>query len=303
MADLELANLTVISRPTEGMLLSEEEAAILNRDHGRIVLIQVDGPMGFGSAKDMVRRLESVRQFASFKCVVLDLSRVPVIDGTAALSVEDMLRMIQAHGQHLFFVGMQPTVMEVLKGLGVLKLVRPGHHYPRRLEALRHAAHLSDSTYPQEASSETQETKYLFTQESQSAAYEAQAFVLRCFDARFWGTTKEFLKFMGLIRIDPVTVAGGAKVFASSEKEQDYEFMIRELERSISLHKTKRCLLFTHHDCGAYGGFKRFNKNAEEEFKFHQEEHQNIRNNILTRFPDLTVETFFIDTKGVIKTS
>lgn len=303
MADLELANLTVISRPTEAMLLSEEEAAILSHDQGRIVLIQVDGPMGFGSAKDMVRRLESVRQFASFKCVVLDLSRVSVIDGTAALSVEDMLRMIQAHGQHLFFVGMQPTVTEVLKGLGVLKLVRPGHHYPRRLEALRHAAQLSGSPYPQEASSETQETKYLFTQESQSAAYEAQAFVLRCFDARFWGTTKEFLKFMGLIRFDPVTVAGGAKVFASPEKEQDYEFMIRELERSISFHKTKRCLLFTHHDCGAYGGFKRFNKNAEEEFKFHQEEHQNIRKNILDRFPNLRVETFFIDTNGVIKTS
>lgn len=303
MADLELANLKVITGSTEAVLLSEEEAAILDRHKGRIVLIHVDGPMGFGSAKDMVRRLESVRQFASFKCVVLDLSRVPVIDGTAALSVEDMLRMIQAHGQHLFFVGMQPAVTEVLKGLGVLQLVRPGHHYPRRLEALRHAVQVIDSTYPVDPSSETQATKYLFTQESKSDAYEAQAFVLRCFDARFWGITKEFLKFMGLIRFDPVTVAGGAKVFASSDTEQDFDFMMRELEKSISLHKTTRCLLFTHHDCGAYGGFKRFNENAEEEFKFHQEEHRNIRNNILTRFPDLTVETFFIDTNGVIKTS
>ena len=166
MADLELANLKVITGSTEAVLLSEEEAAILDRHKGRIVLIHVDGPMGFGSAKDMVRRLESVRQFASFKCVVLDLSRVPVIDGTAALSVEDMLRMIQAHGQHLFFVGMQPAVTEVLKGLGVLQLVRPGHHYPRRLEALRHAVQVIDSTYPVDPSSETQATKYLFTQES-----------------------------------------------------------------------------------------------------------------------------------------
>lgn len=303
MADLELANLTVITGSTESLQLSEEEAAILDRNKGRLVLIHVDGPMGFGSAKDMVRRLESVRQFASFKCVVLDLSGVPIIDGTAALSVEDMLRMIQAHGQHLFFVGMQPAVTEVLKGLGVLRLVRPGHHYPRRLEALRHAAQVSGSTYPEHASSETQATKYLFTQESKSDAYEAQAFVLRCFDARFWGTTKEFLKFMGLIRFDPVTVAGGAKVFASSDKEQDFDFMMRELENSIGLHKTKRCLLFTHHDCGAYGGFKRFNNNAEEEFKFHQEEHRKIRKNILTRFPNLKIETFFIDSNGVVKTS
>ncbi len=303
MADLELANLTVITGPTEAVLLSEEEAAILDGNKGRIVLIHVDGPMGFGSAKDMVRRLESTRQFASFKCVVLDLSRVSVIDGTAALSVEDMLRMIQAHGQHLFFVGMQPTVTEVLKGLGVLKLIRPGHHYPRRIEALRHAAQVGSSTHPEDAPSETQETKYLFIQESNSDSYDAQAFVLRCFDNRFWGTTKEFLKFMGLVRFDPVTVAGGAKVFASSEQEQDFEFMMRELEKSINLHKTKRCLLFTHHDCGAYGGFTRFNKDAEAEFKFHQEEHQKIQKNIRARFPNLTVETFFIDTNGVIKTS
>jgi len=101
--------------------------------------------MGFGSAKDMVRRLESVRQFSSFKCVVLDLAGVPVIDATAALAVEDMLRRVQRHGQHLFFIGMQPSVTGVLEGLGVLKLLRPGHHYPRRLDALRHAARINES--------------------------------------------------------------------------------------------------------------------------------------------------------------
>jgi len=303
MADLELANLKVITAHTEETPLSEEEAAILGRNQGRIILVHIDGPMGFGSAKDMVRRLESVRQFASFKCVVLDLSGVPVIDGTAALAVEDMLRMVQAHGQHLFFVGMQPAVTEVLEGLGVLKLVRPGHHYPRRLDALRHAARVSDSVHPEDAPSKTEQPKYLFVQESKSDAYEAQALVLRCFDERFWQTTREFITFMGVFRFDPVTVAGGAKVFASPEKEQDFDFIMREVEKSIRLHKTKRCLLFTHHDCGAYGGFERFNNNAEEEFRFHREEHQKIQKNILARFPDIKVETFFIDLTGVIKTS
>ncbi|MGH7253192.1 MAG: hypothetical protein ACREIE_05270 [Nitrospiraceae bacterium] len=108
---------------------------------------------------------------------------------------------------------------------------------------------------------------------------------------------------MGIFRYDPVAVAGGAKVFASPEKEQDFDFMMRELGKSIRLHKTKRCLLFTHHDCGAYGGFERFNKNADEEFRFHQAEHQKIQQNILARFPDLKVETFFVDRTGVIRTS
>ena len=211
--------------------------------------------------------------------------------------------MVQAHDQHLFFVGLQPAVMEVLEGLGVLKLIRPGHHYPRRREALRHAAQVSGFTYPEDAQSEAQDTKYLFTLESKADIYEAQAFVLRCFDNRFWQTTREFLKFMGLFRIDPVTVAGGAKVFASPDEEQDFEYMMRELERSIHLHKTNRCLLFTHHDCGAYGGFGRFHNDVEEEFTFHRKEHHKIRHNIIARFPNLKVETFFIDTNGVIKTS
>jgi len=303
MADLELANLKVITAPTEEAPLSEEEAAVLSRNQGRIILIHIDGPMGFGSAKDMVRRLEEVRQFASFKCVVLDLSGVPAIDGTAALAVEDMLRMVQAHGQHLFFVGMQPAVTEVLGGLGVLELVRPGDHYRRRLDALHHAARLSGSTHPEDAPSKTEESKYLFVQEPKTDRYEAQAFVLRCFDEGYWQTTTDFLKFMGIFRYDPVAVAGGAKVFASPEEEHDFEFMMQRIDKSIRLHKTKRCLLFTHHDCGAYGWFERFNNNADEELKYHRAEHEKIQKNILARFPDLTVETFFVDRTGVIKTS
>ena len=253
--------------------------------------------------EDMVRRLERVRQFARFRCVVLDLSAVPVIDGTAALAVEDMLRMVQAHGQHLVFVGMQPAVTEVLGGLGVLKLIRPGHHYRQRLEALHHAARLSGSTHPSDAWTDRGESKYLFMQEPRTDRYEAQAFVLRCFDEGYWQTTADFLKFMGVFRYDPVAVAGGAKVFASSEDEPDFEFIVQRVGKSIRLHSTKRCLLFTHHDCGAYGGFEWFNNNADAEFKFHQAEHQKIRQNILARFPELTVETFFVDRTGVIKTS
>ena len=303
MGDLELANLKVITASTAETPLSKEEASILNRNKGRIILIHINGPMGFGSAKTMVRRLQSIRQFGGFKCVVLDLADVPIIDGTSALAVEDMLHMIRDHDQHLFFVGMQPAVTEVLDGLGVLKLIRPEYHYPRRREALRHAAQVSGSTYPEDAQPDPHDTKYLFSIEAKTDGYDVQAFVLCCFDHRFWNSTKEFLKFMGLFRVNPITVAGGAKVFASSDKEQDFAYMMRELERSIDRYNTHRCLLFTHHDCGAYGGFARFHHDAGEEFTFHHIEHQAIRRNIMAKFPNLKVETYFVDDHGVMKTS
>ena len=146
MADLELMNLQVITDPDGESTLTDEEADVLGRQEGKIILIHVGGPMSFGSAKNMVRRLEGIARWKSFSVVVLDLSKVPTIDGSAALSVEDMIRMSQAHHQHLILVGTQPAVKEALEGFGVLKLLRPGHHYAGRLEALRHAARLAEST-------------------------------------------------------------------------------------------------------------------------------------------------------------
>jgi sulfate permease, SulP family len=151
MADLELANLRVITGTSEEAPLSRPEQEVLDRNKGKIVLIHVDGPMSFGSAKNMVRRLERIPELRTFQSVVLDLSDVPVIDGTAALAIEDMLRMIKFNKQHLFFSGMQPKVAEVLEGMGVLNLIRPGHRYAFRLDALQHAAYESGSIHSEDA--------------------------------------------------------------------------------------------------------------------------------------------------------
>jgi len=146
MADLELMNLQVITDRDGESSLTEEEANVLGRHEGRIILIHIGGPMSFGSAKNMVRRLEGIARWKSFSVVVLDLSKVPAIDGSAALAVEDMIRMAQAGHKHLILVGMQPAVTKALESFGVLRLLRPGHHYATRLEALRHAARLADGT-------------------------------------------------------------------------------------------------------------------------------------------------------------
>ncbi|MDH5428687.1 MAG: SulP family inorganic anion transporter [Nitrospirota bacterium] len=156
MADLQLANMKVITEVHEESPLTPQEAAVMERNAGKIILIHVDGPMSFGSAKNMVRRLETVPALRTFTSCVLDLSDVPVIDGTAALAIDDMLRIIRAHDQHLFFVGMQPHVTEALDGFGVLAHIRPGHRYAERLDALKHAAEAAGSIHPEDISSNVQ---------------------------------------------------------------------------------------------------------------------------------------------------
>ncbi len=145
MADLELANFRVIREPTYEVPLHSEENAILKRNDGRIILIHINGPMSFGSAKNMVRQLESLKVLNTFTHVILDLSGVTIIDGTAALAIEDMLFMVQSHRQKLYFVGLNPGVLKVLNGLGVLRHIRREQRYEHRLEALRHADQFSGS--------------------------------------------------------------------------------------------------------------------------------------------------------------
>lgn len=145
--------------------------------------------------------------------------------------------------------------------------------------------------------------EYEFKFETNHNHYGADAFAVRCFDNRFWKTFKRFIKHMNLDHIDTESVAGGAKILATPEKEGDRDFMLRELEKSIKLHHTTQVFLFTHKDCGAYGGSAKFSGNAEEELEFHKNELTKARETVEKRFPELSVETYFIDFQGVVKTS
>mgnify|MGYP003394546182 FL=1 len=143
--------------------------------------------------------------------------------------------------------------------------------------------------------------EYIFTSPTSLDHYIADAFVVRCFDNRFWSVFHKFIKAQNLKQVDLESVAGGAKILSSPEQEGDRDFMLRELEKSIKLHHTKKVILFTHHDCGAYGGFRRFENNEQKELAFHQEEHRKAVAAIRERFPSLSVETYFFDENGVLK--
>ena len=147
------------------------------------------------------------------------------------------------------------------------------------------------------------ETQYVFEWSTPLEHYAAEAFVVRCFDDRFWKAFKSFLKARGFKHIDPESVAGGAKIFSSPEKESDRDFMLRELEKSIRLHRTKKVMLFTHHDCGAYGGFGKFNNDRDAELAFHAREHKKAADVVRPRFPDTAIESYFMDDQGIIRTS
>ena len=77
--------------------------------------------------------------------------------------------------------------------------------------------------------------------------------------------------------------------------------MLREIERSKRFHHTQKVMLFTHHDCGAYGGIASFDGSKDKELAYHRAEHKKAKDVVNMGFPEMSVESYFVDTHGVVK--
>lgn len=127
------------------------------------------------------------------------------------------------------------------------------------------------------------------------AHYMASATVVWCFDRR---TFKELVKFDEINSvIDPLTHGGGAKNLASPAKEFYREYLLDQIETSVTLHHSKKVVLMNHIDCGAYGGSEKF-ANRNEEVKFHINELKKAESAVRERI-NLPVEKVFLDDEGL----
>lgn len=136
MSDLQIASMKTITGHSDETPLSDEESALIEAGHGRIIMFHLSGPISFGAAKGLARRLGAADEYG---VLVLDLTDVPMIDSSASLAVEDAVR--QAHDRHkpVYLVGVGPAIENVLRQLGVIDMIGEDHRYETRFEALRHA--------------------------------------------------------------------------------------------------------------------------------------------------------------------
>ena len=139
MSDLQLEKTSTITHPDEEHPLSEQEKQYLQKTDGRLLLFHVSGPMSFGAAKSMVKRVSAVD---NYEALVLDLSDVPLIDFTSSLAIEDIILDAQEAGHHIFISGAKNIVKQVLDKQGILSLLLDEHQYDNREDALRHASEL-----------------------------------------------------------------------------------------------------------------------------------------------------------------
>ena len=125
---------TAVTDTQQEFPLSDEETRILDEAKGRILLYHISGPMSFGAAKGMARRLAS---FDEYDVLVVDLSDVPQIDFTSTRALDDMLHDAWDSGREAYLVGCEQQVCDMLMKQGVVEKVQEQFLKRQRVDALK----------------------------------------------------------------------------------------------------------------------------------------------------------------------
>lgn len=142
--------------------------------------------------------------------------------------------------------------------------------------------------------------KKVFHFDAPRAKYHCDAAIVWCFDNRFQLGFSKFLKRLGVANSDPIKIAGGAKCLASPEHENEREFVLEQIRKSIRLHGTKLVILMVHSDCGAYGGLDGgFGGDARAEALHHEKELQRAAEFLRAAIPGIDLQGYFVDFEGI----
>ena len=99
-------------------------------------MFHLEGPMSFGSSRDIARTLLSSKDQ---EVLIIDLSDVPFIDSSASIALEEVIQDARTDNDYIILCGIREKVDEVLAKIGVIQLVPSDCNVRTRLEALRKA--------------------------------------------------------------------------------------------------------------------------------------------------------------------
>jgi len=116
--------------------LSTEEADILQQNHGCIVLFHVEGPLSFGSAREVARLLQSSIEK---DVLAIDLRDVPFIDSSASAALDEVIQRLKDDGDTVLLFGARERVRLILEQTGVLDRLGRQNLLASRIDALRQA--------------------------------------------------------------------------------------------------------------------------------------------------------------------
>ena len=116
--------------------LSELESTLLNDCGNRLTYFDLGGPLSFGAAADLGHHVRERISPTHHTSLVLDFSKVPFMDVSAARAVETIALDAAHAGKHLYVCGINEQVTASLEGLGVSELIPVTSRFETRVDAL-----------------------------------------------------------------------------------------------------------------------------------------------------------------------
>lgn len=126
------------------LVTTEEEDALLERTDDKVTMFDFGGPLSFGAAADLGHHVRE-RIKGQTKVVILDFSRVPFIDVSAARAIETIIHDAHDMGISVYETSMNEDVRHTLESLNSLRDLPIDVTYETRVEALRAAVDLIEA--------------------------------------------------------------------------------------------------------------------------------------------------------------
>lgn len=134
LSETQLKKLNVTEREIE----NPEEKEMLARAEGAVTLFDFGGPLSFGAAADLGHHVRE-KANGKVKVLILDFTRVPFLDLSAAKAVETIVEDAVAAGKQLYVAGVNEDVSDVLHGLDVAPSIPDEFWFKDRRSALAQA--------------------------------------------------------------------------------------------------------------------------------------------------------------------
>jgi hypothetical protein len=137
----------------------------------------------------------------------------------------------------------------------------------------------------------------LATQPARATEHTAKALVLSCIDFRFIESERYFLSLQHLgNQYDWTALAGASLALTGFPHAAEAETFWDQLALSRQLHQIEKVIILDHQDCGAYANKidPALSQDREREQQVHAEYLSRAYWEIQKRYPDLTVELYFV---------
>lgn len=117
---------------------SDREREILDQAGKKLTVFDFSGPLSFGAAADLGHHARSIFEGGS-QAIILDFSRVPFLDVSAALAVETIANDAMQSERKLFLCGANSEVKNVLSALNADQHLQQSNIFESRQQALEAA--------------------------------------------------------------------------------------------------------------------------------------------------------------------